>query len=66
LDNPTKQENENTHSGSATASVEDTTNHEYVIKDFIEAIREKKEPLVSGDSARNATEIILDIYNNQF
>jgi predicted dehydrogenase len=66
LDNPTKQENENTHSGSATALVEDTTNHEYVIKDFIEAIREKKEPLVSGDSARNATEIILDIYNNQF
>ena len=66
IENPTKQENENMHTGSATASVEDTTNHEHVIKDFIQAIVEKREPLVSGESARNATEIILDIYNNQF
>lgn len=66
IENPTKLEKENLHTGSTTASVEDTTNHEYLIIDFISAVNENKEPLISGESARNSTEIILDIYNNQF
>ncbi|MFA9389721.1 MAG: Gfo/Idh/MocA family protein [Prolixibacteraceae bacterium] len=67
LKNPTKQESKkNTHTGASTASVEDTSNHEFILKDFIDAIKTGKEALISGESARNATEIILDIYNNQF
>lgn len=66
LENPSSQKvSKNTHTGAATASVDDTTNHELIINDFIEAIRTNKETLISGESARNATEIILDIYKNQ-
>ncbi|MDA3879540.1 MAG: Gfo/Idh/MocA family oxidoreductase [Prolixibacteraceae bacterium] len=66
LENPSSQKaNKNTHTGAATASVDDTTNHELIINDFIEAIHTNKETLISGESARNTTEIILDIYNNQ-
>ncbi|WP_194767136.1 Gfo/Idh/MocA family protein [Tamlana sp. I1] len=67
LENPSEQlQNKNTHTGAASASVEDTTNHELIIKDFIDAIHLNRTPLISGESARNATEIILDIYKNQF
>jgi UDP-N-acetyl-2-amino-2-deoxyglucuronate dehydrogenase len=66
LENPTKQTTTNVHTGSSSASVEDTQNHEYLIKDFISSIKENKEPLITGQSAKNATEIILDIYKNQF
>lgn len=66
LDNPSEQKSTNTHTGSATASVEDTENHEFVLNDFIESIKTDKDPLVTGESAKNATEIILDIYNSQF
>lgn len=67
IENPSSQKaNDNSHTGASTASVDDTTNHETVIKDFIEAIHTGKDPLITGESARNATEIILDIYNNQF
>jgi predicted dehydrogenase len=67
LENPTLQKvAKNMHTGSSSAFVDDTTNHEIVIKDFIEAIKSDKDPLITGESARNATEIILDIYKNQF
>lgn len=65
IENPSQQKNENFHTGSATATVEDTTNHEYVIKDFISAIKENREPLVDGTSAKVVTEIVLEIYNNK-
>ena len=65
LDNPSRRKNINMHTGASTAFVEDPTNHEFVIKDFIESIKHNKEPLISGESARNATEIILEIYKNQ-
>lgn len=66
FENPSKANNHNKHTGSATAVVDDTSNHELIINDFIKSIREDKDPLVSGDSARKSVEIILDIYNNQF
>lgn len=67
LENPSLQNaNQNSHTGAATAAVEDTTNHELIINDFIEAITTNRAPLISGDSAKIATEVILDIYNNQF
>jgi UDP-N-acetyl-2-amino-2-deoxyglucuronate dehydrogenase len=52
------------HTGAATPLVKDTSNHEQIIEDFIRAVREDREPFVSGESARIATEIILDIYHS--
>jgi UDP-N-acetyl-2-amino-2-deoxyglucuronate dehydrogenase len=52
--------------GSSNPLVNDTTNQEIIIKDFIDSIKTGKDPLITGKSARNATEIILDIYKNQF
>lgn len=66
VENPTTQEaNTNTHTGAATAVVNNTTNHERIINDFIEAIQTDREPMVSGESARLATEIVLLIYRNR-
>ncbi len=67
VENPTQQNaNGNTHTGSSSAAVNDTSNHELIIKDFISAVENNREPLVSGESARNATDIITRIYNSQF
>ena len=66
VENPSKNVKQNEHTGSATAVVDDTSNHELIINDFIRSIREDKDPLVRGDSARKSVEIILDIYKNQF
>lgn len=67
LENPSAQNSsKNKHTGASTAVVNDTTNHELIIKDFIDAIKIGRDTLVTGESARNATEIILDIYKNQF
>jgi len=52
------------HSGAGSAHVEETSGHEAIITDFVRAVRENREPAASGESARLATEIILDIYNN--
>lgn len=53
------------HTGAATHTVGDTANHEKIIKDFVEALNENKEPLINGEEAKVATEIILEIYKNQ-
>jgi predicted dehydrogenase len=67
LANPSsKKTGKNMHTGSSNPLVDDTTNHEIIIKDFIDAIKTGREPLITGDSAKSATEIILDIYKNQF
>ena len=66
IQNPSKNSSQNKHTGAATALVDDTTNHEFIINDFIMSIHEDREPLINGDSAKNATELILEIYNNQF
>lgn len=66
LKNPSPiKTNGNTHTGSSSALVDDTANHEFVINDFIDSIQTDRDPLVSGESAKNATEIILNIYKNQ-
>tara|TARA_R110002049_G_scaffold38978_1_gene120339 strand:- start:27498 stop:28490 length:993 start_codon:yes stop_codon:yes gene_type:complete len=67
IENPSSVKSiENTHTGSSCAFVNDTTNHEIIIKDFVDAIKTNRNPLITGESARNATEIILDIYKSQF
>lgn len=67
LENPSSQQaGGNWYTGSSSAVVNDTANHEIIIKDFIDAIQTGRDCLITGESARNATEIILDIYKNQF
>ena len=64
MENPSKAGEFKVHSGAASASVSDTAEHEAILKDFIDAVQEDREPAVSKDSARMATELILKIYDN--
>jgi len=64
MENPAPREHTNKHTGAATALVNDTTNHEMIISDFVEAVHTDREPMINGENARLATEIILDIYKN--
>jgi len=64
MQNPSRVAKGKIHSGASSASVEDTSGHEAIISDFVAAVREDREPYVSGKSARLATEIILEIYAN--
>lgn len=67
LDNPSVSNGKHVHSGAGDAFVEETSGHESIICDFIEAVRLNRPPMVSGEDARAATEIVLDIYeNNQY
>jgi predicted dehydrogenase len=49
------------HSG-ASVAVTDTAGHEAILQDFVDAIRDDREPAVNGESARAASELILQIY----
>lgn len=49
------------HSG-ASMSVTDTFGHEAILKDFADAVREGRDPAVTGESAREASELVLRIY----
>ena len=64
MENPSVSSGMHIHSGAGSAQVSDTDGHEAIIKDFIDAVHNDRDPAVSGDAARTATEIILDIYNN--
>ena len=45
--------------------VSDSTRHELIIRNFEQAIALGREPLVSGESAKRTTELILQIYKNK-
>ena len=62
LENPSKPPAAAIHSGAASAAVADTSGHEAILADFIAAIREDREPAVTGESARQTTELVLSIY----
>jgi predicted dehydrogenase len=67
IDNPSVDSGKHVHSGAGHALVEETSGHESIIIDFIEAVKLDRKPMVSGEDARTATEIVLDIYhNNQY
>lgn len=66
LPNPSVSAGRDIHSGAASASVSQTGGHEAIIADFIDAVKLDHKPAVSGEDARMATEIILDIYRNNF
>ena len=65
IENPGLHKNAQRHTGADTHLVNDTTNHELIIKDFIQAVKENREPFINGESARIASEIILQIYTNK-
>ncbi len=52
------------HDGAASAAVSDTAGHEAILLDFIESVRNDREPAVPATSGRLATEWVLDIYAN--
>jgi predicted dehydrogenase len=64
IKNPSVSQGMIFHSGAGSAAVKDTSGHETIILDFIDAVVTDREPMVSGKAARLATEIVLDIYNN--
>lgn len=68
IENPSAENSndKNQHTGASNPFVNDTKNHEYIIEDFIDAIKNDRDPLITGESARNATEIVLEIYDQQF
>jgi UDP-N-acetyl-2-amino-2-deoxyglucuronate dehydrogenase len=61
LENPSTPPSGVIHSG-ATVAVTDTAGHEAVVSDFVQAVRERRDPAIPGESARLATELILKIY----
>lgn len=64
IEQPENSKNIKINSGASSASVSDTSGHEAVIEDFVESVKEDREPFISGESAKKATELILTIYNN--
>ena len=64
IDNPAAPVKKTLHSAAKSASVADTSGHEAIIKDFVDAVNNNTVPAVSGDDARHATEIILAIYRS--
>jgi UDP-N-acetyl-2-amino-2-deoxyglucuronate dehydrogenase len=63
--NPSRPHDVKIMSGASSHTIADTSLHEAIIKDFITAVRGDGEPLVTGKSARLATEIILEIYRSK-
>jgi predicted dehydrogenase len=51
-------------SGSADPSQIDMRAHQTIVSDFITAVIEKREPLVSADSARRSVDTILAVYRS--
>ena len=63
VENPTQAPGDfEVHSGSDSAAVADTSGHEAILADFIQAVRARREPAVPASSGRLATELALKIY----
>jgi UDP-N-acetyl-2-amino-2-deoxyglucuronate dehydrogenase len=62
--NPSRPPEAPLHSGAgaAGAAVTDTAGHEAIVADFVRAVRENRPPAVTGEDARRATDLILQIY----
>ncbi len=50
------------HDGATSAKVADTAGHEAILRDFVQAVRENRAPLVPGEEARRTTDLVLRIY----
>ena len=60
--NPVQEPEKELHSGAATNAVTSTIGHEILLRDFAEKAVSGGEVLVSGSDARDASELILRIY----
>jgi predicted dehydrogenase len=62
--NPAQPGSADLHSGAGAggAAVTETAGHEAIIADFVDATRSGRPPAASGEDARLATELILEIY----
>jgi predicted dehydrogenase len=63
VDNPSAADFD-VHDGATSAAVSDTAGHEAIIRDFVQAVREDRDPAVPPASGRLATELVLQIYEN--
>jgi predicted dehydrogenase len=64
VDNPAAPDSGYAHDGATSAAVTDTSAHEVIIRDFETAIHTGSEPLAGASSARQTTELIVEIYAN--
>ena len=62
IPNPTDQQYNYKHDGASSASVSDTSAHKKIIVDFEKAVATGSEPIASGKSAKETSEVILEIY----
>ena len=62
MPNPSKSAGIELHSGAATNAVTATLGHETLLRDFADKCRNGGKVLVSGEDARAASELILQIY----
>ena len=62
LPNPSRSEGITLHSGSSTNAVTATAGHEILLRDFAQKCLNGGKVLVSGEDAKMATELILQIY----
>jgi predicted dehydrogenase len=66
VENPTQKNPDfEVHSGADSAAVTDTSGHEAILQDFIDAVRDARLPAVPPASGRLATELVLRIYENR-
>jgi len=61
MDDPCVAPTGDQHSATS-AAVKDTSGHEAILADFAEAVRDGRDPLVPGEQARQATDLILAVY----
>ncbi|OGJ85056.1 MAG: hypothetical protein A2268_16200 [Candidatus Raymondbacteria bacterium RifOxyA12_full_50_37] len=65
MENPTQSKGFAVHDSATSAAVKETAGHEAIIRDFIDAVKNNREPAISGESARMATDVVLAIYENR-
>lgn len=64
VDNPKAKTDFQVHAGASSAKVTDTAGHEAVVRDFVSALTHKRAPYITAESARLATDLIVEIYRN--
>jgi predicted dehydrogenase len=65
IPNPADKTDSYVQAGASSHQVSDTGRHEAIIRDFETAAATGKKPLVTAESARNTTELILRIYESK-
>jgi predicted dehydrogenase len=64
IPNPAVKKDPSLHNPATSAAVNDTSGHEAIIRDFVKAVQEDREPMITGEEAAKSVEIILKIYES--